>query len=252
MALGGWTDDLIDLLLPSGCVSCRAWIPSVGAVRPEMVCAACRIRMRPGPWPRCSRCHWPMGTGRAPDAECRECADWSAGIVAARFAFELVPPVDDLVHGLKYEGWGQLAELMGQAIARLDAPVPGGRDAVVVPVPTTPGRLRARGYNQAELLARRVVESKRWPLVQALARRDGSGSQTTLNRDERHRNVRGAFHAAPEAIHVRGRGVLLVDDVLTTGATVSAAADTLCEAGASEVVVVTFARAVPTRAQRVA
>lgn len=252
MTLRGWAGDLIDLVLPSGCVSCRGWIPTGGAARPELVCAACRIRMRPGPWPRCSRCHWPKGTGRASDAECRECVDWSEGIVAARFAFELVPPVDDLVHGLKYEGWRRLAELMGGAIARLDAPVPDGRDAVVVPIPTTPGRLRTRGYNQAELLAREVANAKRWPLVSALARREGAGSQTTLNRDERHRNVRGAFHPTPEAIRVRDRGVLLIDDVLTTGATVSAAADILCQAGASEVVVATFARAVPTRAQRVA
>ena len=217
-----------------------------------MVCATCRIRMRPGPWPRCSRCHWPKGTGRAPDDACRECADWPTGILAARFAFELAPPVDDLVHGLKYEGWRQLADLMGGAIARLDAPVPGGGEAAVVPVPTTPGRLRTRGYNQAELLARRVAELKGWPVVPALARREGAGSQTTLTRDERRRNVRGAFHPARDSIHVRGRGVLLVDDVLTTGATVSAAADALCEAGATEIVVVTFARAVPTRAQRVA
>ena len=169
--------------------------------------------------------------------------------MAARFAFELASPVDDLVHGLKYEGWRELAGLMGEAVARLDVPDQWVRNAVVVPVPTTPNRLRSRGYNQAALLAMRVADLRRLPLVNALERREGAGSQTTLTRDERRRNVRGAFAPTREAARARGRTVLLVDDVLTTGATVSEAADALSEAGVPEVVVLTFARVVPTRAR---
>lgn len=247
-----WARDLMDLLLPSGCVSCGKWIPSRLDTAPDLVCAACRLRMRSGPWPRCDRCHWPKGTGRAPGTECRECADWSPSIVAARFAFELAPPVDDLVHGLKYEGWRELSELMGDAVARLDAPVKDIRNAVVVPVPTTPDRLRSRGYNQAELLARRFAHLRRLPMVNALDRRGRAGSQTKLTRDERRRNVQGAFAPTLEAARVRGGAVILVDDVLTTGATVSAAADALSKAEVREVVVLTFARAIPARAREVA
>jgi predicted amidophosphoribosyltransferase len=95
----------------------------------------------------------------------------------------------------------------------------------------------------------RVADLRRLPLVNALERREGAGSQTTLTRDERRRNVRGAFAPTREAARARGRTVLLVDDVLTTGATVSEAADALSEAGVPEVVVLTFARVVPTRAR---
>lgn len=239
--------DLIDLLLPAGCVSCGGWIPKGGGARPELVCAACRMRMRAGAWPRCPRCHWPRGTGRTADTTCRECEEWPETIAAARFAYELATPATDLVHGLKYEGWRALAIYMGDAMARLeDVRAQTETSTVVVPVPTTRRRLRTRGYNQAELLARRVAEVRELPMIEALERLGVTGSQTTLSREERRQNVREAFACSPAADAVRGRRVLLVDDVLTTGATVSAAADALSAAGAATVVVLTFARTVAT------
>ncbi|MCA1792242.1 MAG: double zinc ribbon domain-containing protein, partial [Thioalkalivibrio sp.] len=181
MSRGSWARDLIDLLLPAGCVSCGGWIPMGGATRPELVCAACRMRMRAGAWPRCPRCHWPRGTGRTADMACRECEGWPETITAARFAYELAPPATDLVHGLKYEGWRELAIYMGDVMARLDdGGPPTERSTVVVPVPTTRRRLRTRGYNQAELLARRVAEVRELPMVAALERVGATGSQTTL------------------------------------------------------------------------
>ena len=154
--------------------------------------------------------------------------------------------MDDLVHGLKYEGWRQLAPTMGQAMAALELPWPGNAPAppLVVPVPTSPRRLRARGYNQAELLARQVASALGMRMVAALERAGASPSQTSLAPEARWRNVRGAFRPGPGAAAAEGRSVILVDDVLTTGATASAAAECLADAGAGPVVVVTFARAV--------
>lgn len=176
---------------------------------------------------------------------CRECDGWPAALTAARYAYELAPPADHLVHGLKYEGWRELAPFMGDAMAHLELPAvrPGARQ-LVVPVPTTARRRRSRGYNQAELLAERIAEVRGLSLVPALARPVASESQTTLHPEERRRNVRGAFRRTPAARAVQGAAVLLVDDVLTTGATACAAAEALVAAGARDVVVVTFARAV--------
>jgi len=176
----------------------------------------------------------------------------------------LAPPAADLVHALKYEGWRDLAAPMGDAIAALVTstrapaadpfassskaapPVAAG----VVPVPTTARRLRERGYNQAELLARRVARVTGVPLVPALARRGDRGSQTALTPSERRENVRGAFTPSLTAARVRGGHVLLVDDVLTTGATAGEAAEALVEAGAERVTLLAFARALPDAPQR--
>jgi ComF family protein len=243
MRLASWGADVLDLLLPAGCAACGDWIP--GGRAAPLVCARCSTLLRAAPWPRCERCHHPRATRAAVGATCRECEAWPGELGAARYAWVLRPPADDLVHALKYEGWRELAGPMGDAVARL-VPAEGEAHSVVVPVPTTAERLRSRGYNQAELLASRVAEVRGLPLVPALRRIGSGGSQTSLAPDARRENVRGAFAPAPEAPDLQGVRVLLVDDVLTTGATASEAATTLSEMGAASVMLLAYARALAT------
>lgn len=234
-----------ELLLPGRCLGCATWIPFDAPDR--LVCAGCRGRLVDPPWPRCSRCHMPRGTGREDEPDCLACRGWPAVLQGARWAVALAPPADALVHGLKYEGWRDLAPFMAERMARLDpGPAGSGPATIVVPVPTTPRRERARGYNQARLLALGVSSLRGLRLVDALARREGRGTQVALHPDERRLNVEGAFRLATDA-PLSGLRVLLVDDVLTTGATASAAASVLERGGVSGVVVVTFARSVPGR-----
>lgn len=157
----------------------------------------------------------------------------------------------DLVHGLKYEGWRELAEIMGRAMARTvraeqgaGASRKGGGTNLVVPVPTTDRRIRERGYNQARLLADVVAHALDLALVEALRRGSAPSSQTTLSPRQRRENVRGAFRMLEgRGRSVDGRDVLLVDDVLTTGATAGEAARALVAAGATSVHLLTYARA---------
>jgi ComF family protein len=243
-----WASDLLDLLLPAGCVVCGAWIP--GGVAGSLVCGRCRSRLPRAPWPRCPRCHHPLGTGRAEAARCRECREWPEALAGARFATLLAPPADALVHALKYEGWAELAAEMGRAMA---AELRVGREApshrrVVVPVPTTAARVRARGYNQAELLARSVAAALDLPFVEALVRTRGGPTQVALPPSQRRANVKGAFALRDgQSARVVGAHVVLVDDVLTTGSTAGAAASELARVGASEITLVVFARAMPLR-----
>ncbi len=243
MRIASWGSDLLDLLLPPGCAACKTWLP--GGRGAPLVCGRCRSRLRAASWPRCPRCHFPRGARRVEAPDCIECREWPPELTAARYAYVLEPPADDLVHALKYEGWSELADLMGGALTALD--VPGdGRRSVVVPLPTTARRMRRRGYNQAELLARRLSAARGLRLVHALERSGEGRSQTTLSPTERRENVRGAFGpVADVAPLITGADVLLVDDVLTTGATASEAAIALASRGAASVTLVAYARALP-------
>lgn len=241
---------LLDVLLPTGCVVCRAWIPQEPGRPAAIVCRRCRLRLLRASWPRCPRCHAPRGTGRDETADCLECRPWPSALRRARFAHVLVPPATDLVHALKYEGWRELADPLGSSMARtVRAHLPPRATSVhdaprlVVPVPTTRARIRARGYNQAAVLADVVASRLDLPWTEALVRGAASESQTSLDPGARRANVRGAF--SPSVRDLEGRDVLLVDDVLTTGATACEAARVLMDAGAASVALVTFARALP-------
>jgi ComF family protein len=257
---GSGVRPLLELLLPGGCVVCRRWIPTGAAegARPELVCGRCRSRLAVASWPRCPRCHHPRGTGREDAEDCLECREWPEELTAARYAHVLVAPASDLVHALKYEGWRELAIPMAIAMARVAPRLAASPDvasarAMVVPVPTTARRLRERGYNQAGLLASGVAGALGLPVLEALTRARASRSQTTLAPGERRENVRGAFAPAPSGARgVAGAHVLLVDDVLTTGATAGEAARTLAHEGAVRVTLLTFARALPRLAARAA
>ena len=112
---------------------------------------------------------------------------------------------------------------------------------VIVPVPLTRRRLRDRGFNQAAILAEQLPGAVGAPVVADALSREERAAQSTLNAAERIQNLRGAF-AIHNAAAIRDKRVLLVDDVVTTGATVSACADTLAQAGAKRISVLAFAR----------
>ena len=138
---------------------------------------------------------------------------------------------------------------MAERMARLHLPEDTAQARWVVPVPTTPARLRTRGYNQAELLAGAFARLTNRRLVRALERGAAASSQTSLQPAERGANVTGAFRCVSSTGRgLQGAHVLLVDDVLTTGATAAECTRVLEQAGTLAVTLVTFARAPTVRA----
>ncbi len=239
---------LLDFMFPPVCLACDAVISPGDPVR--LICGRCRARLPAVPGPGCPRCAAPrLVTGRFQDLlSCRECAGWPPRL-RARSACLLLPPADRVVHQLKYRGWHALARPMAERMARLSLPEDAARARRVVPVPTTAARLRTRGYNQAELLAGAFARLTGRQLFRALERGAASSSQTALQPAERGANVTGAFRCVSSAGRgLQGAHVLLVDDVLTTGATAAECTRVLEQAGALAVTLVTFARAPTVRA----
>ena len=237
---------LLDLFLAPICLACDGSIAAGDPAR--FICRRCRARLRDLPSPCCNRCGAPrLRTGATIGEQCSFCADWPPDVRFARSSCLLHPPADRVVHQLKYNGWRGLAQPMGERMARVALPDEILEARLVVAVPTTRQRRRARGYNQAELLARVFAEQRGLRFVPLLQRASGRSSQIALQPLERAANVAGAFQLAPQRPALNGEHLLLIDDVLTTGATSAECARTLVAGGARCVSVVTFARALDAR-----
>ena len=197
-------------------------------------------RMHP-PWcPRCGVTR-PLDP-RLPDpGGCGECHGWGALRSAAPFRMNGM--ATRLVHALKFDGWRGLAPQMSAAMARPARRLTSGEPLPLVPVPLSRARRRERGFNQAELLARGLADETGWPLVNLLRRSRTGSQQARLGRRRRAANVLDVFEAECRRPPDGPRSVLLVDDVVTTGATAAACVAAIAAVGLHCAGVVSFARA---------
>ena len=175
-----------------------------------------------------------MPRGRTCD-NCRRQTNLDGVVVATHFE---IGPIRELIHELKYSGTVELANLLGAMLVRTIL-VNELADFVLVPVPLHGKRIIERGFNQAELLTRQIIERTGMETELILSRVKATLSQTKLTRVERLRNISGAFECR---VALEGINILLVDDVMTTGATLEECAKTLKRAGAKWVWGVVVAR----------
>jgi ComF family protein len=220
-ALGNAASKALDLALPPTCVGCRR--------EGSPLCRDCRT--------------WLMVRVENPPG-------LPVGIPA-----ELPPPLLQLewcapftgvtrraIHELKYAGERRLARPLGEAVAARWRRAGAGGD-VLVPVPASPDRIRERGFDHAALIAAVAGSSLHLPVLRALERAHDTASQHALGRTGREANVGGAFRIRDGgAAGIRGRWIVLVDDLVTTGATLAGCATVLLDAGTASVSAVTVAR----------
>ena len=226
------------LLLPAECLLCHALL--VGGDIQRLVCAVCRQRWRPVRPPWCERCAQP----EPHFGPCRLCSDWPAALRSVRSAVWLSDGARAAVHALKYGRLPRIAADMAVAMNRV-AEV-ADVSSVLVPIPLAPKRLRQRGYNQSEALARALGRQWKVPvLTDLLARTRETPTQTALTPETRLANVAGAFAMSNDQRSMINEHSTLViaDDVFTTGATLAEAARALEQAGAARILGLTFARA---------
>jgi len=220
--------ELLDLCFPPTCAACREPRSSSGGP----FCLSCARALEPVP-PGCQRCGLP-----GPDRMCGACRTSPPAFDALHAAGLFGGPLADAIHAFKYQDRPALARTLGAWLAD-QVGIPVG--AAIVSVPLGSHRRRARGYDQAALLARALARCARGRLRRRwLQRVRETAPQVGKSREERARNVTGAFHASAD---VAGMDLVLVDDVVTTGATVRACAEALKSAGARSVTVVSLARA---------
>lgn len=216
---------------PSRCAVCAAW-PA------QPLCEACLARFAQ-PRVRCLHCALPLPEGVAVCGACvREKPPLDACFAAVSYAY----PWSGLVARFKFQGepgWADgLARLMRGASGAQEALA---RADLVLPMPLAPARLAERGFNQALELARALAPAK--TDARLLLRLRETTSQTRLTREEREQNMRGAFGIEPlRQAELRGKAVVLVDDVMTSGASLHAAALAVRDAGAASVVALVVAR----------
>lgn len=230
---------LANLLYPMRCLVCET---SMEARSTEPLCDRCRDQIRPNPKPWCIRCGRSVETA---GERCSDCRTIRRDFTRAYSAHLYEGVIKECVHLIKYRGKEGLSRVLSRFMIDFVNANPETVDAVdaIVPVPLSATKLRERGYNQSELLAQGLSRAFNLPLIPALVKTRSAKAQSGLKKDERMRNVRGAFgvrHGAP----VRGKKILIVDDVFTTGSTLNECASALLGAGARDICALTLARGI--------
>ncbi len=230
---------LLDAVLPPLCLGCSEIVATPGAL-----CSTCWPRFNFIAAPQCERCGIPFVEDIV-GARCVECLTRPPQFRRARSVLVYDDKSRRVVLPLKHGDRTDMARACGAWMARAGAELLAEAD-LVAPVPLHWRRLFTRRYNQAALLARSVARNVDAVLAPDLLQRARwTGSQAGLKARERRRNVRQAFEVHPRwQAKLKGRTVVLVDDVLTTGATVEACTRALQKAGAAHVDVLTLARVV--------
>ena len=222
----------MDVLAPQDCFVCGA--TSGG----EAVCSACADELPRRPPTACPQCGLPGLDG----GRCAACRRGAPAFDATRAVFDFAFPVEAMIHALKYRHQLAVGRFLGDALARCGADfgAQAGVADLVLPMPLHPRRLAERGFNQAVELARPLARARELPLGLAVVRKlRDIPAQAGLDREARLRNPRGVFECD---MSLHGQRVIVVDDVMTTGATLGELARTLKRQGASWVGNVVVAR----------
>ena len=239
-----WFDEALNFVYPALCQICRN---NRADIRESFICSSC-VSGKEGVHylvpPYCRRCGLPYEGDITVEFECSNCQDMELHFSKARSAVVTSPLLLDVIHRWKYNRalWFE-PFLAGLLVREAKVELQAEKWDLIVPIPLHRLKRREREFNQAEHLARYLSRATQIPMNEKLIERvEFTRTQTQLTRQQRSENVHRAFAMKPGK-KLNGEKIILLDDVLTTGATSSACAKVLRDAGASEVCVWTVARA---------
>jgi ComF family protein len=229
---------LLELFYPSNCVGCGQ--PQESGI---LLCEPCKATAPRIQTPFCRCCSRPFDGAIDGEFCCPNCEDRALAFDCVVSIYQAKGVLRDLIHRFKYGGHFHLRRVLTEFLleAMQDSRLKETPIDCLVPVPLHPTRLRERGFNQADALAESLSKRARVPVWQCVERRLYTDTQTRFDRTERMRNLRNAF-VLRKNCNVRGKHLVLLDDVLTTGSTLHECALVLRAAGAESVRAVTVAR----------
>jgi len=230
----------LDILYPRHCFACDK---SLHEEENAYICESCLEIIKTTKAKRCSKCGLKLGPGiTSSDKGCPECKNTNLRLEKSFFVSDNTEPVRTLIHQFKYKKHMCLATPLGSLLTSLLHQKTICKIDLVVPVPLHWKKKQERGFNQSELMAKKICRKLSIPIsINNLHRVKNTLSQTQLSRLQRQKNVKGAFMVKnPEKFFQKN--ILLVDDVLTTGMTVSECAKSLENAGTNKVFLIALAR----------
>ncbi|MDD5553366.1 MAG: ComF family protein [Candidatus Omnitrophica bacterium] len=239
--LRGFLNTLTDIVYPKVCIACKRHLKGITSVD-ELVCGECWKKIKKNAPPFCRSCgrHLERPVTKS---ICPACVRKSLYFDRAFSPCVYEGVIKDLIHAFKYRGKDHLGPALGNLMAQFveDYTLPMDMMDLIIPVPLHKTRLREREFNQAAVLSSHVAgKFKKEMSPEALKRVRNTKTQTDLQPDKRLLNVKGSIAVSAEK-DLKGKNILLIDDVLTTGATCSEAALALKNAGANIVFVLTLA-----------
>ncbi len=241
-------NSLVDFVFPAHCILCNASIPSESGVSGEsrpgfLVCQDCWEGLNILPHPFCPGCR--SFLDHSPDMSvmlrrCPRCPESHPALNRSLGLFD--PDYQILIHNFKYRRKTTLGKSLGRRLGEILKKESLLEEIdYLIPVPLHPSRQRERGYNQSKILGQGISERTALPLLdRALLRKKNTRDQTDLSPEEREKNVKDAFEVRDKSV-LKGKGVLLVDDVMTTGATLRECSRVLKKAGARIIIGATLA-----------
>jgi len=235
---------LIDIIYPPRCHICGRFLSAdEDRASSHHLCDDCLGALTPITHPICTVCGLPFSTSKGQDHPCENCLRKKPRYDSVRAPYLYSGPLMEAIQRFKYSSETQLTSSLGTLLSAFAKElVPNPQDFLTVPVPLHTRRLRQRGFNQSLLLAKVVATDLGTQLdYRSLIRIRHTRAQTGLRKEERRKNVKDAFSVTYPGI-IKGRKILLVDDVFTTGYTLNECARSLKKSGATVVMCLTLAR----------
>ncbi len=235
-------DGLSTILFPKTCVVCKNKLKG-GISVDNFVCLACWGKISKNAPPFCHSCGRHIGKSNSTKNICPKCIRQPLHFDRAFSPCNYDGPVKELIHAFKYSGKDYLGKTLSNIMSQfiLEYNLPINYTDYIIPIPLHSSKLREREFNQAQILSNHIGKTFNKPVLSnALMRFRATKAQVQLDTEDRMQNVANSFSLRRDS-DIRGKDILLVDDVLTTGATASEASKTLKDAGARIIFVLTLA-----------